>query len=172
MRSVLWPVIQAPGWKRKLIQGRCVCACGCWGWGAGGCSCFQFPGPQIRWWLPYPSTPHSPDNQSLCKADHLTSGVLTEGYRNLQGPLNKNLNTETKAVSIKEPKDGLTLRPIPTSVWRNHTRAVCGGLVPWKRLKWSQMKWFPSLLSKSKTYPFCRENPLLQLSGFPQLNIM
>ena len=137
----------------------CVCmwvpGLGCWG-GVG----LLFPGPQIRWWLPYPSPPHSPDNQSLCKADHLMSGVLT-GYRNLQGPLNKTLNAESKAVSIKEPKDGVTLRLTPTSVWRNHTRAACGGLVPWKRLKWSQIKRLPSLLSKSKTHPFCRENPVL-----------
>ena len=111
---------------------------------------FLFPGPRIRWWLPYPSPPHSPYNQSLCKADHLTSGVLTEGYRNLQGPLNKTLNAETKAESIKEPKDGVTLRPTPTSVWRNHTRAACGGLVPWKRLKWSQIKRLQVFLAKAK----------------------
>ena len=68
-------------WMEEKIDSRQMCVCmwvpglGC----GGGGSCFQFPGPQIRWWLPYPSTPHSPDNQSLCKADHLTSGVLTEG---------------------------------------------------------------------------------------------
>lgn len=34
MRSVFWTVIQAPGWKTKLIRGRCVCAFG-WQQGMG-----------------------------------------------------------------------------------------------------------------------------------------
>lgn len=162
MRSVFWTVILAPRWKTNWFKaGVCVYV-------VGRGSCLQLRGPQIRWQLLHPSCPHSPNNQS--RADHLVCDVLTEGNGNLQGsPNKKNPEAETKAMSSKQHKNGV-LRPAPTPVWRNDTVDTCTGPVPWKRLKWSQIKRLPTL-GKSKAHPFCREHPLLQLPGFPEINI-
>lgn len=149
--------------ENKLIQGRCVCVCG-WQEILPPAS-----GTSNKMALLHPSCPHSPHNQS--RAGHLVCDVLTEGNGNLQGsPNKKNPEAETKAMSIKQHKNGVTLRPAPTPVWGNHTVDTCTGPVPWKRLKWSQIKRLPTL-GKSKAHAFCREHPLLQLPGFPEINV-
>lgn len=146
--------------------------CGC-GWRR---FCLQFPGPQVSWQNPTPS-PYTYQTTRACVKLIIQCVSSQKVVETSQGPqTEQNLEAETKARNIKQHKDGVTLRPTPVStlpptVWRNHTVATCVGPVPWERLMWSQINRHPTL-GKSKTHPFCGEQTLLQLPGFPETNIM
>lgn len=159
------------GKQNWFEAGVCVHLGGSRGWGF----CFQFPGPPVRRRLPYPSPLHSPDNQSLCRADHLRCGVLTEGYRNLQGPSTKTWMLKPELWALSNTKWGCPER-YPEANTYISVQKPQWGRVCWagslEEVKWSQIKRLPSLLGKGKTHPFCRENPLLQLSRVPEINIV
>lgn len=141
--------------ENKLIRGS-VCA---FGWQQGMGVLLPVSWPPVRWRLPYPSPLHSPDNQSLCRADHLRCGPHRR-LQKLQGPSTKTWMLKPELWALSNTKWGCPERypeaNTPHQVQKPQWGRDKGGFpeeVMGLRLRGSQV-----FFGKGKTHPFCREN--------------